>query len=511
MYKVGYSREKAPKLALVGTSVLKFHPEVKESIKNDTRKMFEGLISDGFISPDSIYVPSCFGQYEVTKIAKELKEANVDICLIINTAFPNGGTATILSSFLKGIPIVISSVPERNLVGQNDWETNSFCGALMNNNALINMGIYHKVLIGIPNTEQYNDEVKRLLNIAYTIKEMRSDRLAAFGDRAPGFHASSLNNEMTDLRVFGTYIETFALSAVSQVYDSMKCVGLAKTVTFTEEDVQNTVKRMREGRIVLSPDDQVYRSARYYHAFKAIIEANGLTSAAFRCWPEIQGSGVNICMAITMLMADGIITGGGCERDIHATMSQTILHHLSGKPSICLDFIDEFGHFTENMVQMGHCGAGIPGYMEPAPKEIMDRIEANGGKVPEDIAQGIHSGEILVRNTMMGSSVNFPSGFNIGPCLVGPMKFGEYTCMRIIPSLDGRTHKMLIFKGRSSAETTRNIKLASLDLVVDGDIKKLFEGVLANGFPHHLAAVPGDYVEELKELCRFWEIEAVTA
>ncbi|MDI6870112.1 MAG: hypothetical protein QME79_01915 [Bacillota bacterium] len=510
MSQMGYKPSKAPKIAVVGTSVLKFHPKAKEAVQRATKSMFDRFVTEGRISPESIYIPTSFGQYEVTKLAKELKAANLDLCLIINTAFPNGGTATILGSYLKGVPLVISSTPEPNVVQQHDWETNSVCGVLMNNNALNYMGVYHKVIVGFPGSEEYNDELQRMLNVAYTIREMRSDRLAAFGDRAPGFHASSANNELADLAVFGTYVETISLMAVQDVYNNMRCDGLAKTVTFTEDDVQATIKRLCEDRIVLSPAEQLYRSARYYQAFKAIVEANGLTSAAFRCWPEIQGSGVNICAAIGLLLSEGTITGGGCERDVHAAMSQTILHHLSGKPAVCLDFVDQFGRYTKNLVQMGHCGCGIPGCMEPAPAEILDKIRKSGGKVPQEIVEGIHSGRIPVRNTLMGSSVNWPSGIDVGPCLVGPLKFGEYTCMRIIPALDGRSHKMLIFKGQSSAETCRNTKYTSLDLVVDGDAEELFGRVLEHGFPHHLAAVAGDYVAELKELCRYWGIEPIT-
>jgi len=298
MSQASYIRDKAPKIAIVGTSVLKFHPKAKEKIRDLTRKMFDRFVAEGLISDNSIYIPHCFGQYEVTKIAKELKSENIDLCLIVNTAFPNGGTATILGSYLQGIPIIVSSTPEPGVAKHSDWENNSVCGVLMNNSALNYMEIYHKVLIGFPGSDTYNNSLKSMLKIAYTIREMRNDRLAAFGGRAMGFHASSINNELVDLKVLGTYIETISLLTVKNVYDDMRCEGLAKTVTFTEDDIQSVVSRLQDGRIVLSPHEQLYRSARYYHSFKAIIEANGLTSAAFRCWPEIQGSGVNICAAI---------------------------------------------------------------------------------------------------------------------------------------------------------------------------------------------------------------------
>ena len=510
MYQVGYKKSEAPKIALVGTSTLKFHPQAKEAIKKETKKMFDWFVQEGLITSDSIYIPHCFGQYEVTKIGKQLKAENIDLCIIVNTAFPNGGTATILASYLQTVPMVICSTPEPTIGNQHDWENNSVCGALMNNNALKFMDVYNKVIVGFPNTEAFNDQIMMMLNLAYTVREMRNDRLAAFGDRAPGFHASSIDNELKDLRVIGTYVETISLMAVTGVYDNMRCEGLAKTVTFTEEDIENTIQRLRKDRIVLSPDDQMYRSARYYHAFKAIIEANGLTSAAFRCWPDIQGSGVNICAAIGLLMADGIITGGGCERDIGVAISQSVLRHITGKPAVCLDFVDQFGRYSKNLIQMGHCGAGIPGYMEPAPTDIINKINENGGEVPADIAEGIHQGKIPVRNTLMGSSVNYPSGTDVGPCLVGPMKFGEYTCMRILPSVDSQSYNMLIFKGKSSAETARNTKYVSLDLVIDGDADALFAQVLEHGFPHHLAAVPGDHVEILKELCKFWKMNPIT-
>ena len=78
----------------------------------------------------------------------------------------------------------------------------------------------------------------------------------------------------------------------------------------------------------------IERGARLYHAYRAIIRANGYTSAAFRCWPENNEPyiGISACLAMGLLLANGDLTAAACESDWPTAVAQSIGTLLSGQP-----------------------------------------------------------------------------------------------------------------------------------------------------------------------------------
>ena len=122
---------------------------------------------------------------------------------------------------------------------------------------------------------------------------------------------------------------------------------------------------MTNGRELLTAAEKVRKGARLYHAFKALIEANGFTSAAFRCWPEVmQIENMSACLSIGWLLSEGVVRAAACEGDWPTAVCQSIGNLLSGKPAACLDFINHVG--ARSVVQLAHCGVGIPCLMEDA-------------------------------------------------------------------------------------------------------------------------------------------------
>lgn len=132
-------------------------------------------------------------------------------------------------------------------------------------------------------------------------------------------------------------------------------------VRFGEEKVKETTKEMKKERVVLVEEDTIRKASRLYRTFRAIIKANGFTSSAFRCWPEMGEPyiGISPCFSIGWLLAKNDVTAASCEGDWPTAIAQSIGTLLSGKPSACLDFVNYTGRGS--IVQLGHCGVGIAG------------------------------------------------------------------------------------------------------------------------------------------------------
>jgi L-fucose isomerase-like protein len=309
-------------------------------------------------------------------------------------------------------------------------------------------------------------------------------------------------------KTFGTTVNTVDLLRVREVYDCMETEGLKGTQRFSEADIKKTQEEMSRGRLNLLSDQQMlYNGARLYHALRAIIKAEGFTSAAFKCWPEIQGGSFSMvpCLSIAWALANRDVTAFACESDWPGAVLQTMGTLLSGKPAAFLDFVN--WRPGSNILQLGHCGIGIPGIMEPENPAVLDRAKQEG-QPPEQLKAQVLAGEVAVTDAIIEHGVSREAGVNVGPSVIGQFQYGTKTGIDMVQTPEGRL-KMLVFTGRSSADTARNILYSGSDLQVN-DYQRLFQLKRDHGFSHHLAVAVGDISQELKELCAYYGIEHIS-
>jgi L-fucose isomerase-like protein len=510
--KPPYPSDSAPKLGLVTNSIKEFNDAGKEHSEKKVRALFEGLKGEGRISTDSIYYGKrVFGYHEAGAVAEEFATAGVDVILIFNSAFPNGYVFPLIAMnpYLRQIPIVVVADEEPNqAIGSAEWATNSVCGNDMNNYVAKYIGRYTRFLDGSPVSPQLQGELKTLLNAYHTVRCLRHDYLGRFGDAPGGFH-SATGDQLLYFKTFGTTVNTVDLLRVREVYDSMETDGLRGTQRFSEGDIQKTREEMSRGRLNLLSDQQMlYNGARLYHALRAIIRAEGFTSAAFKCWPEIMGGSLNMspCLSIAWALAKRDVTAFACESDWPGAVLQTMGTLLSGAPAAFLDFVN--WRPDGNILQLGHCGIGIPGIMETEDPALLERAEKEGHPAEKLKAQ-VLAGKLAVTDAIIEHGVSREAGVNLGPSVIGQFQYGVKTGIDMVQTPEGKL-KMLVFTGRSSAKTARNILYSGSDLEVD-DYARLFQLKRDHGFSHHLAVAIGDISAELSELCAYYGIEYVSA
>ncbi len=510
-YRAPYSLESAPKLGLVTNSIKEFSVKGKKHSEKDLKALYDALINEGCISKDSIfYRKRIFGYHEARAVADEFSEERVDLILVFNSAFPNGYVFPLISMnpHLRGVPIIIAAPEEPNrAIGSVEWTVNSVCGSDMNNYVAKYIGRYARFLDGSPSAPEFQYNLKLLLNVFHTVKSLRSDFLGRFGDAPGGFH-SATGDQLLYFKTFGTTVYTVELLRVKEVYDSMKTVGQKGRYFFSEDDIVNTQNEMSRGRLNLIRNPEfLYKGARLYQTLRAIIRAEGFTSAAFKCWPEIMSGSMRMtpCLSIGWALSKGDVTAFSCESDWPGAVLQTIGTLLTGVPAAFLDFVN--WNQEGDILQLGHCGVGIPSIMVPADQKLLHESQKRG-QSPAQLKERILAGEVTVTDALIEHGVNREAGVDIGPTLIGQFQYGKKTGIDMVKTPEGKL-KMLVFTGESSAETARGILYSGTDVRVH-NYQKLFNLKREHGFPHHLAVAMSDISRELKELCAYYDIDFIS-
>ena len=472
----------SPRIGLVVNSIGAFNPQAKDDSEMAARAYFARLAAKGLIDPASIVTDRLFGPHEALAAADRLAEARVDLVVIANVAFPNGQVYLTLATHpqLAKTPLAVIAEPEP---AGPEWATNAWCGVIMNNHVAKQIGRPIVTLPGPFAGPEFDREFGRLLRAVAAIKFLRRDLLVRFGDAPSGFH-SATGDQLAFAKIFGTRVESVDLTAVMDAYRTGRTKGYLGESGFSDDDVRVTVARIASGRKVEVDAAMLERGARLYHAYRAIIRANGYTSGAFRCWPENNEPyiGVSACLAMGVLLADGELSAAACESDWPTAVAQSIGTLLSGRPAACLDWVSYTGGST--VVQLGHCGMGSCG----------QRIEGDCGGGPGD-AIVVHP---VIRQ----------EGKTMGPVLAGQFEFGTKTGLCLTRDPDGE-FKMLVFAGENSPQSAKGIIYSAADIVV-AEPKKLNRLVLEGGFPHHLAVAMGDVREEARMLCEYLGVRYIS-
>ncbi len=483
MIELKPQRRPVPRIGFVSNSIGSFNPEAKDRADAALRKLFDDLKRSGEIESGSLLLGRLFGPHEALEAADRLAAAQVDLVVVFNVAFPNGQVFLTLATHpgLARTPMAVAGDPEPS---REEWATNAWCGVIMNNHVAKRIGRPVQLVPGPVGGDAFREDLGRLIRVAGTIKALRRDFLGRFGDAPGGFH-SATGDQIAFAAVFGTRVDTVDLTAVMETFKTGRASGLLGEQGFSDAEVEAFAGEIVRGRKVEVPRAMIDRASRLFHAYRAIIRANGYTSASFRCWPEMNEPyiGMSSCLAQTLLLTTAEITGAGCEGDWPMTVAQTMGSLLSGAAGYCLDWVSYTG--ASEIIRLGHCGVGVCGAMAGRPGE-------SGG--PCDtiaVHPVIRQGE----------------GRDIGPVLVGQFRYGPKTGICLMQKTDGR-FALLSFEGESSPETAVGTIYSAADVLVPnyGELNRI---VLDYGFPHHLAVAEGRLNRDIAALCAWLGVEHV--
>ena len=509
-YRIPYRPEDAPRLGLVFNATAVFNEAAKQHGERAVRTLFDRLKKEGAIAADSVlYAKRIFGFHDARAVASDFGAARVDAVMIFNSGFPNGFVFPTLAMdpHLRSLPVIVSGAVEANdVVGSREWTTNSICGNDMNNHVAKYVGRPVRFLDGAPGSEEYESELRMLLNVCHAVKALAAEYHGRFGDGPGGFHSAS-GDQLLFLKTFGVTVQTVDLLRVKEVFDTMKTEGERGTETFAEADIRAVMEEMQAGRLNLLDDQSMlYRGARMYLALRAIIRAEGFGSVSLKCWPEIPGASLPLvpCLSGSWLLSKGDVTAFGCEADWPMAVVESMATRLSGRPAAFLDFVNWTA--ASEIVQLGHCGVGIGCCMEPTDPALLKKVKKEG--VTPAFKKQVLSGEVPVTDALIEHGVSRQAGITSGPTHIGQFIYGKKTGLSLHKSIDGKL-KMLVFTGESGPDTAKGLLYAATDVRVK-NYRRLDHLKRSHGFPHHLAVAMGDISRELRELCDFYGIEYIT-
>jgi len=466
-----YTSTTAPKVGVVYNSIGAFSAKGKAIAETKWTALFRELQATGVIHADSLLLPRIFGPHEAMDAADQFARKMVDVVIIVNSAFPNGLVfpTIALHPQLRHTPLIITAEDEPDL-GDREWTTNAWCGVIMNNYLAKRIQRPFRALPGDPNSAEYQQELKMLLNSYRAIAIMRREFLGRFGDAPGGFHSATMD-QFLYLQTFGVRQENIDLLALVETFRTGKATGLCGETSFSDDEVTSTMQEMKSNRPCLISEEHLRKGARFYHALKAHVEANGFTSIAVKCWPELYMPGLEVaaCFPMTWLLSKGIVRAASCESDGPTAVIQSMATLLSGKPAACLDFVSYTGRCS--ILELGHCGVGIAGHMGDGEAIAYKSPDRQGGDPPH------------------------------APALIGQFAYGVKTGLAITQTPAGEL-KMLTFSGTSSPETAKG-KLYSAADIRYPEYQQLDRLILQHGFPHHLAVALDDISAEIAEVCAF--------
>ncbi len=107
------------------------------------------------------------------------------------------------------------------------------------------------------------------------------------------------------------------------------------------------------GEIVELAEGEPEKSLRIYSALKELSRKLGFKAVSPACWWFYKETGANACLAHTLLNDEGVVVG--CEGDIPATISMTLLTYASGQPA----FFANPAQIEGDNLLLAHCTAPL--------------------------------------------------------------------------------------------------------------------------------------------------------
>jgi L-fucose isomerase-like protein len=302
---------------------------------------------------------------------------------------------------------------------------------------------------------------RRFLKVIATKKRLMYSKLGIIGSRSDGM-LENVFNEVELRKQVGPEVIHISLSEFFEDLDLMKSkeVELSIKSFFTDEEISKLDKNI------------LNESVKIYLVLKNIISKYNLSGITIKCWPELKNNNIcSPCFALSKLYDEGITSA--CEADVTALVTMVIGDNLSDKPTFLADLLKI--ESQKKYAYYYHCGC--------ASKKLCN----NMCKIQ------------YLENP-------FKEVFNPGVILQFPLKEGRVTFAR----LGERSGKFQIFSYTGASIKTDlfvagNVLLA----VLDKDPNVIINNLVEHGIEHHQIVFFGDYMNDLKMLCEFLEIDFI--
>ncbi len=378
---------------------------------------------------------------QARKIALDFGCKSLDALIVFCGTFSNGGLIMELVENLH-VPVILWAIPEPQ--SSSKLELNSLCCVNLFSSILKGLNKQYRYIYGNPDDTHTWESLENILRVLKVIKQLRKARIGLIGYRAPGFHATGVD-EIKLKKIVGPKVHHVSLSELVE--------------TINDNERQSKIKA--EGFNFNNLPDNFHHYKKIYAGFRQIIDRYCLDAIAVKCWPEFPKlTGCVACGSLSLLIDEGIIAG--CEGDINGTVTMLMQYYLAKTAPFFADLISLDNN--KNTIKIWHCGA--------AARSL--------AKKQEDIKFSTH----YVRKA--GITVEFP------------LKTGPVTMARL--SNKENTYRLISLEGEIIDSNSHIKGNSGFVRFKEVNAKTLIDSIIYNGIEHHFSFIYGKYETDIKEI-----------
>lgn len=324
------------------------------------------------------------------------------------------------------------------------------------------MGFKYKAIYEKPDEKHHFDEVENFAKVARAYKKIKNSRIGLIGYADMGLYTCAYDRTSVANKL-GIDVEDYFSYEIGTLMEGTPQTEVDKVIEGMKKDLEfeNNVS-----------DKVLDKVARLYLVLKSKVNERGLDAISIKCVHGVtKYMGVNPCMAQSLLANKDVSVI--CECDAHGLITNVMLSALTDQTS---SFMENYEFFDDEIL-VGTCGF-----------------------MPFDFAEG----KVKVRSANLGD-------FFTGLSNVSKVKTGVVTFARLFKS--GENYKMFVSRGEAKSpmkwielgweEPTPDFP--SLLIKLEMPVQKYMENVPGQ----HIILVYGDYVDQMKDLCKLMGMEVV--
>jgi len=373
------------------------------------------------------------------------------------------------------------------LLSNKSPSTTGSVGMLAAGGALSQVGIEHLRVRGDFNTSNSGEIAEKVMpffRAAHTICCLHGEIYGQFGGRSLGIDTAT-HDPIQWKKIFGVDTEHIDQLEIIRRAPEIPEQRTIEMLSWIKENVSN----------ILYDDDRLTPAklelqARCYLATKDLIKEKGLDFAGIKCQQELSGHYVAQCISCAFLPdpydAEGTknTVNASCEADADGMLSMQILKHLSGgKPVLFMDlsYIDA----EHDLFYLGVCAMSTwYASRSDDPKENLKKVTVRpilrpaGGGTPYFIAS---PGPITLARLYRKDGCYYMAILSGDVIELSPEKLESFNASR----------------------GTHLFPMAFIQIEINVD--KFFDEFGSN----HIAAVAGDFVQDLRQFCSLKGIEPI--
>lgn len=384
--------------------------------------------------------------------ARDLLKQDVDGVIVLPGTWLEGATALAAIREIEHLPFALWGLPMFDWEGKRE-STGSFVALLSLKGPLERMQYAFKVVVGLPDDPATQSALTTFARAAGAVQRLKRLRAGLVGYSAMSIYPGTFDHVLLRKQIGPevVHIDTYSLVREAERADPAAVQALAAQVTGQAE--------------LAAAPERLGKACGLAVALRSLVSRHDLQALNVKCQYELsQEYGMTACLPVALLADEGVIAG--CEGDMMVTVTQALLHHLTGQTVTYGDILD----LQERTLLLSSCGFA-----------------------PFSLA---HSGD-----RCRVCEFDYP-GFD-GLICSFTLKRGPVTFARLA---EGRGDYYLVYGTGTGVETDlRQGRFPALQIEMDGDPQRLMQHIPSQ----HFALCYGDVSEELEDTCRIWGIETI--